>query len=121
MDEVEGTLEVDVDDEIPLIFGHTHHQAVTRDTSVVDEDIDATEVCYYIGDELVCVVEVRSIRGISLSLDAKAFEFLDEGFYRLVDLEVSDYDRSAFLCVLESDSAPDTTACASDDGYLISK
>ena len=121
VDEVEGTLEVDVDDEVPLLFGHTHHQPVTGDTSVVDEDVDTAEVCDDCFDELVSIFEVSCVRGISLSLDTEPFELLDEGFYSLVDLEVSDHYGSTFLCILECNSAADTTACAGDDGYLVSK
>ena len=121
MDEVEGALEVDVDDEVPLLFGHAHHQPVTGDTSVVDEDVDTAEVCDDFFDELVSIFEVSCIRGISLSLDTEPFELLDEGFYSLVDLEVSDHYGSTFLCILECNSTADTTACAGDDGYLVSK
>ena len=36
MDEVEGGLQIDIDHEIPLVFGHTHHETVTCDPSVID-------------------------------------------------------------------------------------
>ena len=46
MNEVECALEVDVDNRIPLLFCHAHHERVLSNPSVVDEDIDAPKLSY---------------------------------------------------------------------------
>ena len=40
MYEVEGRLQVDSDNGIPLLLGHAKHQTVLGDTSIVDQDIN---------------------------------------------------------------------------------
>ena len=47
MNEVECALEVDVDNCIPLLFCHTHHERVLSNPSVVDEDIYAPKLSYH--------------------------------------------------------------------------
>ena len=81
MDEVEGALEIHVDHEIPLLLSHTHHQPVTGDPCVVDEDIDSTEVCDDFFYELVCCFEVSGIRSIGLGLYSESLELLNELLY----------------------------------------
>ena len=61
MDEVEGGFEVDVDDGVPLLFAHAHHEVVAGDSSVVDKDVYAPEV----GDDLCHgLLRLRKICGI---------------------------------------------------------
>ncbi len=44
LDEIEGALEVGVDDDVPILLAHAHGQAVAGETGVVDQNIDAPEV-----------------------------------------------------------------------------
>jgi hypothetical protein len=39
----EVTLEVDVDDDVPLVLGHREAHAVAQDPGVVDHDVDPAE------------------------------------------------------------------------------
>ena len=119
MDEVEGRLEVDVDHQVPLLLGHTHHQAVARDACVIDQHVDTAEVSEHLLDQLVGVIEVSRVGGIGLSLDAEPLELLDEGLYGLVYLEVSDDDIGALLGVLQCYGTTDTTTGPGDDGHLV--
>ena len=72
MDEVEGRLQVHIDYEIPLIFGHTHHQSISGNPCIINQYVDATKVGDYLIYELMCSLEVRSIRGIGLSTNAQS-------------------------------------------------
>ena len=40
----EVTLEVDVDDDVPLLFGHVEDHPVAQDAGVVDQDVQPAEV-----------------------------------------------------------------------------
>lgn len=61
MDEVEGTLEVDVDDGIPLLLSHFQHQSIFGDAGVVDKNVDMSEVLVNLVDKSLCLSEVGSI------------------------------------------------------------
>lgn len=45
------TLEVDVDDGIPLLLSHFQHQSIFGDAGVVDKNVDMTEVLVNLVDK----------------------------------------------------------------------
>ena len=61
VDKVEGRLQVHVDYHVPLLFRHTHHQSVARNTGVVYQNIDAAKVCV---DSLYYLSRVFKVGGV---------------------------------------------------------
>ena len=61
VDEVERALEVDCNHGVPLLFGHSHHQAVFSDACVVDKDVDTAEVFNNFSNDFFGLVEICSI------------------------------------------------------------
>ena len=112
VDEVEGRLQVDGDDGIPLLFAHAQHQSVLGDAGVVDEDVDASEVFFHLLDHLFRLGEVGSIAGVALGLDAKRFYL---SLCLFVDGEVGECDVSPFLGESQRDSFSDTACCTRDE------
>ena len=49
-DTVESALQIDIDHAIKCLFAHARQQAVTRDTSVIDQNINAAPHCLHLGD-----------------------------------------------------------------------
>ena len=70
MDEVESRFQVHIQDSIPLAFAHTHHQAVFRDTGIVNQNIDTTEVFHDFRHYIMSLFKVGCIRSISFCFNA---------------------------------------------------
>ena len=56
LDGVEVALEVDVDDGVPLVFGHVEDHAVAKDAGDVDEDVDAAEGVDALADHVLAAL-----------------------------------------------------------------
>ena len=104
MDKVEGRLEVDADDSVPLCFGHAHHQSVLRDTGIVDQDVNAAEVSVYLLYHFFGLRKVSSVAGVGDTLYALSFDFSLCGFTIFVDNEVGECDVGTFFSELQGDS-----------------
>ena len=70
MGEVESRLEVDLNDLIPHLFGHTHKERVARDAGVIDQDIETSEIRHDGFYYLMGGLEISRIGGIESHLHA---------------------------------------------------
>ena len=80
VDEVEGALEIDGDDGVPLLLGHAHHETVLGDAGVVDKNVDVAEVFVDFLHDGFRFGEVGGIAGIGAAGDAYGFYFFTRGF-----------------------------------------
>ena len=118
VDEVESRLEVHVQDGVPLAFAHTHHQAVFRDAGIVYQDVDTAEILHDFSDDVVCFLEIRSIRGITLGFHAQRFQFSLGSQTVFVDFQIGKSDVSPFGRQFQSHSLANTTGSARYDGHF---
>ena len=68
VDKVESGLQVHVQHSVPLSLAHTHHQAVFRDTGVVHQDIDTSEILHDLGNDVMSLLKVSSVGSVSFRL-----------------------------------------------------
>ena len=119
MGEVEGALEVDVDDGIPLLFGHAEHESVLGDACVVDEDVDGSEVFLYFLYDFFCGVEVGGVACIGAAGDAHGFYLpacgLESGCHVVVKDEVCECYVCAFGGELQGDGFANAPGCTRDE------
>ena len=65
-DEVEGTLEIGVENGVPILRCHAHEEVVLGDPGVVHQDIGAAEVRHDLLTHLLHGVEISDIDGVGL-------------------------------------------------------
>ena len=118
MDEVEGALEIDGDDGVPLLLGHAHHETVLGDAGVVDKNVDVAEVFVDFLHDGFRFGEVGGIAGIGAAGDAYGFYFFTRGFetggHVVVEYEVCECNVSAFAGKLEGEGLADTAGGTGD-------
>ena len=117
--EVEYRLEVHVDDGIPLLLGHTLEGCVLGDARVVDKDIDAAEVFDDFVDNLVRLLEVGSIGGVSLSLNAQCLQFFFRFQNDIVQSDIGEGNLAAFLGKTHGNGFSNTTSGSRDQSHFI--
>ena len=108
MDEVEGTLKIDVDNGIPLSFAHAHHETVFGDTCIVDEHIDRAEIILNIVDYSFGLCEIISIVSVAFSLYTESFKLLFGCFHIFVTIELGECNVGSFRSEFQGDSLADT-------------
>ena len=106
MDEVERRLQVDSNHGIPLLLGHTHHQSILGDTSIVDENVNTSKLLVHFVDHFFGLCEVGSIAGIALRLYAQS-SYFHLCFFVL--FKVCKRNISAFCGKFQCDTFPDST------------
>ena len=94
---VEDRTEVDLKDEIPVLDTHAEDELVFGDTSIVDEDVEASVVVGNPLGDIHSLGVVGSIAGEEVGTDTLGTEFGEEGLAVLVLLEVSEDDVGTFL------------------------
>ena len=116
MNEVESGFQVNVDNHIPLLFGHTHHQTVTSNTCIVNQNINAAEICmnslYYFGS----IFKARCIRCICFGFYSKRFNFFCCCLSIFINHQVSECNICSFLSELQSDSLADAACSTCHNG-----
>ena len=117
--EVEHRLEVHVDDGIPLFLGHALQRGVLGDTRVVDEDIDAAEVLDDFVDDLMRLLKVGGVGGISLDLDAKSLQFFFRFHDDIVQGDIGEGDVAAFLGKTQGDGLANATTSSRNQSHFI--
>ena len=70
-DEVEGALQVGVENGIPVLGFHAHDEPIPRDASVVHQDIDSAEICHdrftnFLNRVVVCDIKSVEFRGVRI-------------------------------------------------------
>lgn len=115
MDEVEGRLQVDVEDGIPLCLRHAEHQAVLGDSGIVDEDVDAAEVGVDLLHDGLGLGKVGGIARIGAAGDAQGLDLLacglKAGSHVVVEDKVGECDVSALAGELHRHGLANTTGC----------
>ena len=118
MGEVESTLEVDSDNAVPLQLGHPHHQAVTCDACVVDQNVDMAEILLNLLHGRVGLGEVSRIGGIAAALHSESGD-LGYGIPEVVVLlEVGESDVGSGRSELHGDGLSDTAGGTGNQGHL---
>ena len=108
MDEVKGRLQVHGNHGVPLLLSHAQHQAVLRNTCVVDQNIDGPKLFLHGLDDFLGLRKVGSIRGIALGLDTLGCNLP----LRLrIDLQVSKCNVCTFFGKLQGNGLSNT-ACS---------
>ena len=72
-------LEVHVDDRVPLVLGEVHEHAVADDPRVVDEDVEATEVCDRLLDHVLRALEVGDVVVVGGRLTTRGLDLVGHG------------------------------------------
>ena len=109
----EVALEVDVDDDVPLLLGHRHEHAVAEDAGVVDEHVEAPEGVDRGADQRLAAVPVGDV---VVRRDGLAAGGADLGGRLLGDVaEVVDDDLGALGGEQQGVLAPEPAAGAGDD------
>ena len=116
MDEVERRLQVHVDDHVPLLLAHAHHQSVARDAGIVDQHVDPAEILDDLGYHGGRVLEIGRVRRVSLSLNAEGLQLLFGVLKVLVDFQIGENDRGAFLRETQRDRLADAAGGSGYDG-----
>ena len=75
--DAEGALEVDLDNRIPLFFGHVHEHPVAQDAGVVHDDVEATEVVDRLLDDVAGALPGRDVVTVGDGLAAHRFDLGD--------------------------------------------
>ena len=117
--EVEHRLEVDVDNGVPLLLGHTLEGGVFGDASVVDQHVDATEVLDDLFDNLLGLSEVGGVGGIGFGLDAHGLEFLFGFQHEVAQGDVGKGDVAALLGETDGDGLADAATGAGNQSHLV--
>ena len=118
MDEVERGFQVDVQYGIPLSLAHAHHQAVFSDAGIVNKDIHPSEIFDDLSDNVVCLLKISGIRGITFSLDTQSFDLCLCSQALLVNHQVCEGDVGTLCGELQGDRLANTTSGARNNGYL---
>lgn len=108
-------MQVDVVDNVPLVVGHVGEGLVTEDTSIVDENVDATPSVDSCLDDSLTVLNISLVAN---SLTAELLDLLDN--IVRVD-EIVDDDLCATLGQLQRVDAAETSTATSDDSDLSGK
>ena len=116
MDEVERRLQVYVDDHVPLLLAHAHHQSVARDAGIVDQHVDPAEILDDLGYHGGRGLEIGRVRRVSLSLNAEGLQLLFGVLKVLVDFQIGENDRGAFLRETQRDRLADAAGGSGYDG-----
>src|SRR5690606_29972380 len=74
----EGALEVDLDDEVPLLLGHVGEHAVAEDAGVVDEDVETAEGLDRLVDHALGGFPVADVGAVDDGLAPHAPDLLDD-------------------------------------------
>ncbi|MPN26937.1 hypothetical protein SDC9_174363 [bioreactor metagenome] len=69
MNVVEGTFEVDIDNHIPLLFGHPHHKSVFCDPCIVYKDVKLSKLLDNIFHNFVGILERGCVGSQGKDLD----------------------------------------------------
>ena len=96
MNEVESGFEIDTDHGVPLLLGHPEHETILGNASVVDEDVNPSEICDDLLDDSVGLLEVCRVGSITLHLVAECLKFLYRFFSCFIDHEVGECYICAF-------------------------
>ena len=107
------TLEVDVDDRVPFLFGHVEAHLVPEDPGVVDEDVEPAELVDGLGDQRLTAVPARDVVEVRGRLPTGGDDLVDHllgrtlvgAFAARLAAEVVDDDRSTLLAASSSASA----------------
>ena len=117
MGEEEVGLQVHAEHEVPIRLGVLDCGCSGVDTGIVDQDVDAAELCRDLADD---AIDLRQARRITRHDEAFAAE-VAHGGRRLVQLggrAARDRHISTVLGEADGDGATKTTAAAGDDGPL---
>ena len=113
MYEVECTLQVDIDDCIPLGLCHAQHESVLGDACIVDQYVYATEVLAYLLHYVLCFSKVCCVSCIGTACHSHGFYLLACGFqsssHVVVENQVGECNVGTFRCELQGDSLSDTS------------
>ena len=74
----EVTLEVDVDDRVPLLLGHVEAHLVAEDPGVVDEDVEPAELVDRLRDQRLAAVPGRDVVEVGDGLPAGGDDLVDD-------------------------------------------
>ncbi|KHL14225.1 UNVERIFIED_CONTAM: hypothetical protein LK11_27670 [Mumia flava] len=112
------SLQINVDDTVPLLFRHLKKRRVAADTGIVDQDINCSKVRFRLGDELEggCCAGHIVLDGdcfIPLTDDARFHCFCR------IKVNVRNYDSCASSSQLPRDLRTDPAATTSDERHLI--
>jgi len=114
----EHALQIDAKDQIPVLAGHRGERAITRDASVVDQNVDLFVLGGDPVDRLPGLLLIGYVRLITKRLAAGAPDFLDGLIYpRLI--AGHDGDNRAFLGEAIGDGAADAGVGARYDGHFV--
>ena len=118
MDEVEGTLEVNGQNSIPLGLSHLEHKSIFGDAGIVYQDIYPSEFLNYLGYCIVSLLEVSGVGSYGHYLYAKCFQFFLCLLPELVYDEISESDICSFSGKLEGNCLADSSCSARNEGNL---
>ena len=119
LDEIEGALEIRIDDHVPILLGHAHGKAIAGEAGVVDQDVDAGEIGEDLLDERLHGGVVGDVHGVGLGQAGVLRVDLIGGALG-IRLRAGNHGHArAFAGEAQGDGVADAAAGAGDDGDLI--
>ena len=124
--QVEVTLEVDGEDDVPLLFRHVEDHLVAQDAGVVDDDVEPAEGVERLLHHAVAGLEVGDVVVVGDGVAAHLLDFVDDLVGRALlaagagrgAAEVVDDDARALGRERQALAAADAAAAAGDDRDL---
>ena len=120
------TLEVDVDDQVPFLFGHVEAHLVPQDPGVVDEHVEPAELVDRLRDQRLTAVPARDVVEVRGRLPAGGDDLVDHLLGRTLvgalaarlAAEIVDDDRGALGGEEQRLRPPDPATRTRDDRDL---
>src|SRR5579862_1338088 len=112
----EGTLEVGVQNGIPIFFGHPQRQAIASDASVIDQNVQPAELL-----ERKVGKRLRPFDGTDVGGEGSALDIPSEGFGGSGIAVVIQNDFRAHSSKLPRRRGAKRTGCPGDDGDAVSQ
>ncbi|VWX50171.1 hypothetical protein NOVOSPHI9U_260204 [Novosphingobium sp. 9U] len=119
----ERTLQVNLDDAVPLVLAHVHEHAIAQDTGVVDQDVEPTEGIDRLLHHLLRIAPVGDIGRVHRRLAAHRLDRRDDFLRRRLvgtfaggaGTEIIDDNLGALFGQLERMRASETSSGARND------
>src|SRR5690606_24491946 len=116
----EQSLAIDIEDEVPILFGRLEEGNDFPDAGVVDEDVHAPERLYRRVHHLLHLGLVADVNRHRDSLPAGSMDLIGHRL-RAFEFEIGNDDFSSLLGVAEADSAANPLCATRDNRHLTLK
>src|SRR5262245_27799402 len=117
---------MNIDNRIPLFFGHIKNHPVTKDTSAVDQDVEPTERINRCLNETLTALHSGNIVGVSSRLTTSFLDFIHQllsrtfirSFTRNTPAEIVHHNLRSLLRHEQRDTASNAASRTSDSRHL---